>query len=250
MKKVLLSLLICAALGSSASAAAVTFTFQATANATSQGYTLGSTYTFSFTTGASYPTLSTLSQSTFADNSGFNGNNYWKNFSTSDSALFVSSGGTGLGGSFVPSATNPSSYIFNGSMSSDFIIGTTNTGLTVGMTTLSGTPLSYFNASGISLTLSPSGAYTGSYVDPTTYFGARPGVYTVTASNPLRLYGLGGGGNELAAFTLNQLTISASAIPEPSTYAAIAGAAMLGLAVWQRRRKSALVSTVPTPAAV
>jgi hypothetical protein len=30
-----------------------------------------------------------------------------------------------------------------------------------------------------------------------------------------------------------------SAIPEPSTYAAIAGAAMLGLAVWQRRRKSA-----------
>jgi len=73
-------------------------------------------------------------------------------------------------------------------------------------------------------------------VDPTTHFGARPGVYNVTASNFLRLYGLGGGGNEVAAFTLNQLTISA--IPEPSTYAAIAGAAMLGLAVWHRRRRS------------
>ena len=33
-------------------------------------------------------------------------------------------------------------------------------------------------------------------------------------------------------------SVQASAIPEPSTYAAIAGAAMLGLAVWQRRRKS------------
>jgi hypothetical protein len=32
---------------------------------------------------------------------------------------------------------------------------------------------------------------------------------------------------------------TASAIPEPSTYAAIAGAAMLGLAVWQRRRRTA-----------
>ena len=33
--------------------------------------------------------------------------------------------------------------------------------------------------------------------------------------------------------------IAVSAIPEPSTYAAIAGAGMLGLAVWQRRRRTA-----------
>ncbi len=32
--------------------------------------------------------------------------------------------------------------------------------------------------------------------------------------------------------------IAVSAIPEPSTYAAIAGAAMLGLAIWHRRRRS------------
>jgi hypothetical protein len=34
----------------------------------------------------------------------------------------------------------------------------------------------------------------------------------------------------------NMMSIQASAIPEPSTYAAIAGAAMLGLAIWRRRR--------------
>ena len=38
---------------------------------------------------------------------------------------------------------------------------------------------------------------------------------------------------------------TASAIPEPSTYAAIAGAAMLGLAVWQRRRGKAATVTAP-----
>jgi hypothetical protein len=37
---------------------------------------------------------------------------------------------------------------------------------------------------------------------------------------------------------------TASAIPEPSTYAAIAGAAMLGLAVWQRRRRANPVATL------
>jgi len=38
------------------------------------------------------------------------------------------------------------------------------------------------------------------------------------------------------------ITLNASAIPEPSTYAAIAGAAMLGFAVWRRRRRSATVA--------
>ena len=45
-------------------------------------------------------------------------------------------------------------------------------------------------------------------------------------------------------FTNNQLNIDAvsvSAIPEPSTYAAMAGAAMLGLAVWRRRRVAPVV---------
>jgi hypothetical protein len=38
------------------------------------------------------------------------------------------------------------------------------------------------------------------------------------------------------------ITLNATAIPEPSTYAAIAGAAMLGFAVWSRRRRSTTVA--------
>ena len=38
-------------------------------------------------------------------------------------------------------------------------------------------------------------------------------------------------------FTIDNVTITA--VPEPSTYAACAGAAVLGLAFWRRRRAAA-----------
>jgi hypothetical protein len=38
---------------------------------------------------------------------------------------------------------------------------------------------------------------------------------------------------------LDNISLATSAIPEPSTYAAICGAAVLGLAVWRRKRRAA-----------
>lgn len=55
-----------------------------------------------------------------------------------------------------------------------------------------------------------------------------------------RIYGWGGTGST-GNLRLDDLTVNGSAtsaIPEPSTYAAIAGACALGAAVWQRRRRS------------
>ncbi|MFZ9839474.1 MAG: PEP-CTERM sorting domain-containing protein, partial [Opitutaceae bacterium] len=40
-------------------------------------------------------------------------------------------------------------------------------------------------------------------------------------------------------FTLDDISITHTAVPEPSTYAACAGAAVLGLAFWRRRRAAA-----------
>lgn len=62
------------------------------------------------------------------------------------------------------------------------------------------------------------------------------------------LYVANNGGNSINMFTAahvgtsfgvsgNPAFIAVSAVPEPSTYAAIAGAAMLGVAVWRRRRQ-------------
>lgn len=76
-------------------------------------------------------------------------------------------------------------------------------------------------------------SYTGSPQTSKTYLGALPanGLYNtfIVDAADMRL------GNGV------------SAIPEPSTYAAIAGAAMLGLAVWKRRRPTALVTTPANP---
>jgi hypothetical protein len=83
--------------------------------------------------------------------------------------------------------------------------------------------------------------YTGSLAlaQSGTFFGITSGspIGQVT----LETFYFGGIGNVEVADNISFGT--ASAIPEPSTYAAMAGAAMLGLAIW-RRRTSASVATV------
>jgi hypothetical protein len=54
------------------------------------------------------------------------------------------------------------------------------------------------------------------------------------------IYGGTAGGASLGARAIDNFSVTGvSAIPEPSTYAAICGAAVLGLAVWRRRRRAA-----------
>jgi hypothetical protein len=64
-----------------------------------------------------------------------------------------------------------------------------------------------------------------------TYFGNNAALFPVVTGTMTNT-GYGGG----------DITLNATAIPEPSTYAAIAGAVMLGFAVWSRRRRSATVA--------
>ena len=77
------------------------------------------------------------------------------------------------------------------------------------------------------------------------------GTLLTTSSVYVGLYGgqLANGPISYMTPGIDNFSVSVSAIPEPSTYAAIAGAAMLGLAVWKRRRPPALVTTPATPAA-
>lgn len=53
-----------------------------------------------------------------------------------------------------------------------------------------------------------------------------------------RVYGLGGNSDAIFGFSVDDVTVTGavSAVPEPSTYAALAGAGALGLAWWRRRR--------------
>ena len=69
--------------------------------------------------------------------------------------------------------------------------------------------------------LTGSGSYTGSFTND-------GGTWTLTS------------GAQLLTFTQStgDLAFSASAIPEPSTYAALAGLTALGLAAYRRRRRA------------
>ena len=75
-----------------------------------------------------------------------------------------------------------------------------------------------------------SGATTGTFVlvtwDGTTDFSDTDFSYT----------NLGGGLSGVFSIHDNQLEFTTTAVPEPSTYAALAGAGVLGLAFWRRRR--------------
>ena len=120
--------------------------------------------------------------------------------------------------------------------------GASNSNELIDSGTLHGPALSAASAtfSGSALYDYATGASAGStfraYLDVsfTSNLAFSPAIINVTMLDT----GLGGQG----------ITIGASAIPEPSTYAAIAGAAMLGLAVWRRRRQSCPTMALTTNA--
>ncbi len=151
---------------------------------------------------------------------------------SSTTALFDS--GNNLG--FKINGSNSSSLL--PSTWYQLVTTTTNTGSTFN-TTIS---LQNYGADGTTLT----GSAIGIGSSPST-----GGTLLNSSSVYVGIYGGGGtAGGFLSDFQTTAIdNFAVSAIPEPSTYAAIAGAAMLGLAVWKRRRPPALVTTPATPAA-
>jgi hypothetical protein len=115
------------------------------------------------------------------------------------------------------------------------------------ISTLSGTPL---GLSTLTVTLSARDATTSTLTATLTGsgFAAISHEYTVSFVDPLFVgpsTWQGGAGN-VVFDNFSYSTASVSAIPEPSTYAAIFGASALGLAAWRRRRASG--STNPASA--
>lgn len=81
-----------------------------------------------------------------------------------------------------------------------------------------------FSVTGGAIPLGSSFGMTSTVAAPTTY-----------EFNAFAIYALGG----TYDFAIDDVLITHTAVPEPSTYAACAGAAVLGLAFWRRRRAAA-----------
>lgn len=228
------ALLLCAVVPASAQ---IVFTVTGTANSSAEGYTMGNSYTFVFTSAASFAN---------ADYSGFDsGGNLHREELDTDPQMWTAIGGTGRVGTYVrPTSTpdDPYSYLFNNANNLELRVGK-DSGPAIGLTTLNGTEIGVLNAS-ITGGNMPTFALPGVYVEPfnasTGYWASYLGTYS----------GFSGGGNqitlynstyssELVTFTTTALTISAAAVPEPSTYAALAGLAALGLVAFRRRHANA-----------
>ena len=80
-------------------------------------------------------------------------------------------------------------------------------------------------------------------------FNPVTGSLLVASQGGSSIYEIGAGGGSSSQFAYfggdspQYVAFAPSAIPEPSTYAALAGAAVLGLAVWRRRRAKSAPAT-------
>lgn len=202
----------------------VVLTLSGTANSsTNPAYTVGNSYSFSFTLNSSY--------SGNASDSFSSGENVWVEAANGDDPIFSQISGSQLTGT-LSSPSTPYSYVFlYGTNSMELIADTSqspgeNLGISAGAALVTG--ISFF---GVINTL--TFAFPGSYTDPLAYFTDYFGTYDVSSGT----FSIGGSG-AAAAFTVTAISIGTSAVPEPSTYAAIFGACALGFAAWRRRRSN------------
>lgn len=215
--------------------AQITFTVTATAennlDTAAQGYVVGQAYTFVYTLTADYP----LNHNYFPGQN----NGWFEQDITNEPALFTGVGGTGVGGTYIdPIATEGSPFSFvrayNGNLLQLYAGADAGN---IALTTPAGTTLTHviasMNLEGINF------AAPANYINPADYFAGYLGEYHAWGGT----VGLYGGGFDGATFQVTGVTISngvsnsATAIPEPSTYAALLGLGALGFAAWRRGKR-------------
>jgi hypothetical protein len=212
-----------------ASADVLNFTVNGTATQATNGYTVAQAVSFTFT-------LKSFGVVTPFGRARENIDYLWREETLADPELFASVSGTGLSGTWKrPDSDDdaPSSLLqvftygeLNISAGRE---GRSDTGLMVNGSDFSRL---YFTATFIGLG-DEFDTITGTLPDPTAYFGSNLiGTYLLDQQFVAYLSTAAASTN----FTITSLTISA--VPEPSSYAAMAGAAGLFGAVFIRRRRA------------
>jgi hypothetical protein len=224
--------------------AQITFTYTATADYSAAGYVSATSYTFVFKTASAFP--STAGSSFVSSGSTWTTDNY-----PAQPNPWVEVSGTGLTGTFaIPSGTDAYAGV---KVSSDFdgylkaIAANYNGTTPIGLQTPDLSDIVWIEATGFGGNL-PTWTLSQSYEEPfdattgyfaaNSYFGAYTGPWSMGYDSKVYLYD--SAFNYLAEFTVTSISISAtSAIPEPSTYAGLAGLVALGLVVGRRCQQKA-----------
>lgn len=240
MKTILRSLLLLTSLAlAPILSAQITITYTATPVAEGNGYLASTSYTFSFTLGASFEEANLYDQVFGADIA------LWEQQNTASldtGHIFSTWSGTGFNGTYAvvtPTASNKeSAYIWVQPSVARLEVDAYNPD-GYSLKALDGTTnITGFWARDLVFATGPnfSGLTTG-YVNPGAYFSAYLGNYVTTSGN-FALQIPGGLNPGYINFTVDSLTISSSAVPEPSTYAAIFGTiVLLGTIAIRKRAK-------------
>jgi len=237
MKSIFRTLGVIGLLGLALNASAQTvFTITAQANSTTNNYTSGSSYTFVFTlgSGSTFSGAYTSTRTSFQDES------------TADNQLWSSVGGTGLSGTYARAVGDPNDPFNiaaaelppNYNNQALYLVAGTEQNVTqsIGVTTLSGTNIYYVEVTADDSVL-PSWTMAASGTSPTSYFAGYAGTYTGFTGSDDTVKIRDTSNNLVVSFDITSVAISA--VPEPSTYAALLGLAALGFVGWRRRKSAA-----------
>jgi|GEM_PF-6816348 PEP-CTERM putative exosortase interaction domain len=201
--------------------AQIVFTVTATAPKTAAGYETAESYTFSFTLSPSFND----SASSFSPTE-----NKWLESSLADDQLFSAVTGD-VTGTFTRSISPYSQVIVR---NSTFMLNVATLEGSVGLASLDGTDvgLSVYIWNFPDIEGRPVFAFPNTFVEPNSYFSDYIGSYVAVGT--LSVWDLADTSTAVISLDVTQFTISA--IPEPSTYAILAGAGVLGFALLRRRK--------------
>jgi hypothetical protein len=203
----------------------VVFTVTATANSSVYGYTAGQSYTFVFTAGSSF---GPNGMSAFDSSQ-----NFWLEETTTEDQLWSSVSGTGALGTYVrPTSTSDAPYSNLATYTGNRLVLLAGADIgTIGVTAPSGSALKRveFDLTGLT-----GFAFPGTYSQPNSYFSVYNGSYTPSGS----ISGVVVVAGDFTSYGFTVSGVSIGAVPEPATYAALAGVAVLGCALWRRRAYS------------
>jgi len=239
---------LCGLVGTAHAATVITVNFSANQSGSQSDYaTLGFTYLGNYSISFTIPTgiANNGNSSTGAYGTG----NGYRSDSAAQGTYFSSISSAVLGGSYVAASGGNRfedlGVYMNGGNPYMYITARDRTGGAIGLKM----PNSTTDISGIQFYVNGSGFeydFPETYLDPAVFFknnllSPSNGVVTSGFSDGVQgmRFDLEYGDDTSVSFGVTGFSVTTAAVPEPSTYALLAGAAALGLVIFRRRRAAA-----------